>query len=62
VEEITVTATRVPHNGAWQLAAMVDHMMLHRTYYGYTRDEAVSMFRDVIRQHGYGAFPVRVAS
>ena len=29
---------------------------------GFTRDESVAMFRDVIRQHGYCAFPVRVAS
>lgn len=40
-----MTATRLP-NGAWQVSALVYGFLVTRTYYGYTKREALSMFRE----------------
>lgn len=59
--EYVITSTRVTHNGSWNVSALVDGMLFHRTYYGFTRTEAVAEFREVIRRAGYGAWKGTVA-
>lgn len=33
------------HSGAWQIAAMVGGYRMSRAYYGYSKREAVKLFR-----------------
>lgn len=37
-------ATRIPHSGAWEVAAVVDGYRKFRVYYGYTKREAIRRF------------------
>ena len=39
-----MTATRL-HNGAWQVSAIVRGYLTTRTFYGYTKREALALFR-----------------
>jgi hypothetical protein len=47
------------HNGAWQVSGMVEDVwgeyLLTRTYYGYTKREAVALFREECRTMTTGA-------
>ena len=33
------------HNGAWEVAMMINGYRVHSTYYGYTKREAVAAFK-----------------
>lgn len=33
------------HSGAWQISAIISGRLITRTYYGYTKREAVRLFR-----------------
>lgn len=39
------------HHGAWVVAEVVGGYRVSRTYYGYTRQEAMRLFREEV---GYG--------
>ena len=39
-----MTTTRL-HSGAWQVSAIVRGYLVTRTYYGYTKRDAVRLFR-----------------
>ena len=40
---------RIPHSGAWAVSADVGGRLVTRTYYGYSKREAVAMFRHETR-------------
>ena len=47
-----VSATRL-HNGAWEVAAVVDGRHQFRVFYGYTKREAIRLFvRDINTSKG----------
>ncbi len=47
-----VSATRL-HNGAWEVAAVVDGRRQFRVFYGYTKREAIRLFvRDINTSKG----------
>lgn len=39
-------AERVKHSGAWIVSDIVDGYRVARTYYGYTRAQALRLFRE----------------
>lgn len=39
-------AERVAHSGAWSVYGVVNGYLLSRTYYGYTKREAVRLWRE----------------
>lgn len=43
-----MTVERVPHSGAWIVSQVTGGYLVTRTYYGYTRGQAVAAFRDLI--------------
>jgi len=43
-------ATRVHHSGAWIVSEIVGRYLVSRTYYGYTKREAVALFRAAKRR------------
>jgi hypothetical protein len=40
-----MTAIKLNHNGAWQISALIDNYLVTRTYYGYTKREAIAQFK-----------------
>jgi hypothetical protein len=43
-----VSATCIPHSGAWEVAAVVDGIRRFRVFYGFTKREAIRLFvRDI---------------
>ena len=50
---VDITITRHPVNGAWLVSAIVcdneGEFLMTRTYYGYTKVEAVRMFKHEVR-------------
>ena len=44
-EGVEMTIQRLSHAGAWQICDIVDGYLFTRTYYGYTRRESVSLFK-----------------
>jgi len=48
-----ITATRLWHNGAWQIAAVVDGAYQAITYYGYNKREAMQRFRSEIKRRRF---------
>lgn len=42
----TVTKNKV--NGSWQISDVYDGHLVERTYYGYTREEAIQLFREEV--------------
>jgi hypothetical protein len=40
-----MTIETIPHSGALLISDIVDDRYFHRTYYGYTRREAIEEFR-----------------
>jgi hypothetical protein len=45
-----MSATRVWHSGAWIVSEIVGGYLVSRTYYGYTKREAVALFRAAKRR------------
>ena len=43
-----MAATRL-HSGAWQISAMRAGYLVTRTYYGYTKREAILAFRNEVQ-------------
>jgi hypothetical protein len=50
---MTISATKVWHNGAWVISAIVDGYVESITYYGYNKKEAISRFRDEMRRRKF---------
>ena len=48
----TITAERLHPSGAWNLSAIIgaNGYRLARSYYGYTKREAVALFRQYIQE------------
>lgn len=44
-----ILSEKSPVTGAWICSAIVGGHYTHRTYYGYTRREAVSLFRQEMK-------------
>ena len=44
---MTITKNQV--TGAFEIYALINNHLLSRTYYGYTRREAVAMFREEMK-------------
>lgn len=42
---MNVTATRIHHNGAWEVSAIIGGYLTRRVYYGYTKREAIRLFK-----------------
>jgi hypothetical protein len=40
-------------DGGWSLALLGASHRVHRTYYGYTKREAMKMFRQYVKEQGY---------
>ena len=40
-----MTVTKLNHSGAWQISALVNNYLVTRTYYGYTKREAMRLFK-----------------
>lgn len=40
--------SRVAHSGAWVVSDIIGGYRVTRTFYGYTRGEAVALFRKVV--------------
>lgn len=40
-----MTVTKLNHSGAWQISALVNNYLVTRTYYGYTKREAMAQFK-----------------
>ena len=51
VTQRDVSATK-RHNGAWECSAMIGGYRVERTYYGYTKREAVRLFVERYRYDG----------
>ena len=49
-ERLVVTIGRDPVYGAWVCSAIVGTQRVHQRYYGYTKREAVRLFRAFIRE------------
>ena len=47
-----MSITRVAHSGAYVITAIVGGYYVSRTYYGYTRREALRLFRAAVRAGG----------
>ena len=47
-ERLDISVERVPHNGHVNVSAMVNGYRVRRTYIGYSKREAVAMFRDEV--------------
>jgi len=47
---MTISATRVWHNGSWVISAVVDGHLESLCYYGYTKSEAIARFRDEMKR------------
>lgn len=45
-----ITAIRIPHSGGWKLSAVVNATLIQYVYYGYTKREAMRLFRAKIKQ------------
>ena len=43
-----IRAERHPVNGSWLVSAMVNDYLVRRSYYGYTKKEAVAEFNRVL--------------
>lgn len=41
-----MTATKLFPSGAWQISAMLNGYLVTRTYFGYTKREALKAFRE----------------
>lgn len=44
-----MTATKLFPSGAWQVCAVVRGYLVTRTYYGYSKREALAMFKREVR-------------
>jgi len=44
-----MSVTKLFPSGAWQVSAVVGGYLVTRTYYGYTKREAISTFRSEVR-------------
>lgn len=44
-----MTVTKQAHSGAYVVSDLVDGYLVTRTYYGFTKREAVRMFREETR-------------
>lgn len=40
-----MTITRIFPSGAWQVSTIINGYLVTRTYYGYTKREAIALFR-----------------
>jgi hypothetical protein len=49
-----MTVEKIAHSGAWLISGVVegesDHYYLTRTYYGYTKKEAIKLWRQHIQE------------
>ena len=45
MSKLSPIVERVPHSGAWVVSDIVGGYRIARTYYGYTRRQAVALFR-----------------
>lgn len=45
-----MTITKNQITGAYEISAIIGTRYLHRTYMGYTRREAVALFREYMRE------------
>ena len=49
-----MTIEKIGHSGAWKITGVVegesDHHFLTRVYYGYTKREAVRLWREQVRE------------
>ena len=50
---MTITASRVWHNGAWVVSAIHHGYMESITYYGFTKSEAMARFRAEMKRRQY---------
>jgi hypothetical protein len=50
---MTISATRVWHNGAWVISAMYAGYQESITYYGFTKREAMARFREEMKRRRY---------
>lgn len=50
-----VSATRIPHSGAWEVAAVVDGYRKSQVYYGYSKREAIRRFVAEVNINAKGA-------
>ena len=50
---MTITASRVWHNGAWVVSAIHQGYTESITYYGFTKREAMARFRDEMKRRRY---------
>jgi hypothetical protein len=49
----TITAERIHPSGGWHLSAVVgggNSFLVWRSYYGYTKKEALAMFRQLLKE------------
>lgn len=44
-----MTATKL-HNGAWQISDIIGGHLVTRTYYGYTKREALRLFKSETKE------------
>ena len=40
-----MTAYKIPHSGAWTISAIIGNRLVSRTYYDYTKREAMAEFK-----------------
>ncbi len=46
MSRLTITAERIEHSGAWSISTVNEWgYRVARTYYGYTKREAIALFR-----------------
>ncbi len=45
-----MTATKLFPSGAWQVSAIISGCLVLRTYYGYTKREAIAEFKSEFRK------------
>tara|TARA_R100000406_G_scaffold80572_2_gene61939 strand:- start:920 stop:1063 length:144 start_codon:yes stop_codon:yes gene_type:complete len=46
-----MSINQLPHNGAWVVSDIIDNHLVTRTYHGYTREEAVTLFDIEVRKN-----------
>jgi len=40
-----LTVTRIAHTGAYQVSTILDGYLVTRTYYGYSKQESINLFK-----------------
>ncbi len=49
-DELQIAIQRVNHSGAYIMSTVTDTRMIMKTYYGYTKREALEMFKEHVKE------------